>query len=158
MSLSVRPFIWLDDTLAEALETYAAIFPDFEVTYRRNWPDDMPGKGGTLMTAIFRVADQEVMALNGGPHYQLTAAFSLFVACETQAEIDHLWEKLSEGGTIYQCGWLSDRFGVTWQIVPKGLLSLLDDPDRVKAGRATAAMLSMVKLDIAALERAHRGE
>ncbi len=107
------------------------------------------------MSATVRLRGQELILFNGGPMYQLTSAFSLMVSCQTQAEIDELWDKLSDGGQIQRCGWLTDRFGVTWQIVPDMLVKLLTDQDPEKAKRVTQAMLQMVKIDIQGLKRAH---
>jgi predicted 3-demethylubiquinone-9 3-methyltransferase (glyoxalase superfamily) len=151
---TVTPFLWFDDQLEAALARYAEVFDDFEVVDVRRWPDAMPERGGQVMSARFRLLEQEVMALNGGPHYTLTPAFSLFVACDGQDEIDRYWNALVEGGTPLMCGWLTDRFGVSWQIIPSELDQLLGDPDPERAGRATQAMLTMVKLDLAALRAA----
>ena len=109
------------------------------------------------MSATFTLAGQEFIALNGGSMFQFTPAISFFVLCETQAEIDMFWEKLSDGGKVMQCGWLTDKFGVTWQIVPTGLLEMINDPDVVKSKRTMQAMMQMVKFDIAALRRAYDG-
>lgn len=117
----------------------------------------MPGPDGTLMGATFELDGQSFVAFNGGPHFQLSPAISIYINCETQEEIDDLWAKLTDGGSESRCGWLVDRFGLSWQIIPSVLQKLLSDPDREKAGRATNAMLSMQKLDIATLERAAAG-
>jgi predicted 3-demethylubiquinone-9 3-methyltransferase (glyoxalase superfamily) len=116
---------------------------------------DAPESPGQVLTATFRLAGQEFMALNGGPHFKFNEAISLFVNCETQDEVDTLWEKLSEGGEVQQCGWLKDRYGLSWQIVPTALGELLGDPDPKKAQRVMQAMLQMTKIDIAALRRAY---
>ena len=154
----ITPFLWFDDNAEEAIEHYCSIFPNSKVVSTSRYGEGAPFPKGTLLTATFELDGLRLMALNGGPHYRLTEAFSLFVECDTQAELDEIWEKLLEGGgTPTQCGWLRDRFGLSWQVIPKVLGQLLGDPDPAKAGRAMNAMLAMVKLDIAALERAHAG-
>ncbi len=110
------------------------------------------------MTVTFQLEGQQFIALNGGPHYTFSPAISFFVNCETQAEVDELWEKLSAGGKEVQCGWLQDKFGVSWQIIPKALMELMSDKDPVKSQRVFKAMLQMTKIDIAGLKRAYRGE
>lgn len=130
---------------------YRSVFPDAVVS------GEMPGPDGTLMGATFELDGQSFVAFNGGPHFQLSPAISIYINCETQEEIDDLWAKLTDGGSESRCGWLVDRFGLSWQIIPSVLQKLLSDPDREKAGRATNAMLSMQKLDIATLERAAAG-
>jgi predicted 3-demethylubiquinone-9 3-methyltransferase (glyoxalase superfamily) len=114
-----------------------------------------PGPAGTVMSARFRLNGQEFMALNGGPEYQFTPAISLFVNCESQAEVDELWDRFSEGGTAQQCGWITDKFGLTWQIIPSALGEMLQDPDPQKSGRVMQAMMQMVKIDVAALKQAY---
>jgi predicted 3-demethylubiquinone-9 3-methyltransferase (glyoxalase superfamily) len=117
-----------------------------------------PGPKGTVMMATFQIEGQEFMALNGGPTYTFSPAISFFVNCETQAEVDELWDKLSAGGREVQCGWLQDKYGVSWQIVPKALMELMKDKDPVKSQRVFKAMLQMTKIDIEGLKRAYRGE
>jgi predicted 3-demethylubiquinone-9 3-methyltransferase (glyoxalase superfamily) len=149
---TITPFLWFDDTAEEAIELYSSLFPDATVSDEQRNPD------GSLRMATFRIAGQSFMALNGGPHFTFTEAISLFVSVQTQEEVDHLWDALTaDGGTPSQCGWLKDRFGLSWQIVPTILGELLSDPDPAKAGRALQAMLQMAKLDIAALRAAHAG-
>ena len=148
----MTPFLWYDGNVAEAMELYRAVFPGSKVL------NTMPGPNGSLMSATFELDGQRFIAFNGGPHLKLTAAVSMLVNCETQAEVDELWAKLTEGGAESQCGWLVDRFGLSWQIIPSILPRLLGDPDREKAGRAMNAMLAMKKIDIAALERAAAGD
>ncbi len=147
---AVTPFLWFDDNAEEAIDLYASIFPGVRV-------ENVQRRGGKFFAGDFEIAGQRFTALNGGPHYKLTPAFSLHVSCKDQAEIDRYWHRLLEGGTAMQCGWLTDRFGVTWQIVPEVLPKLINDPDPRRAERAMKAMLGMVKIDIAALEAAHRG-
>ena len=147
----LTPFLWFDGRIAEAMEFYQSVFPGSKVL------DRMPGPNGTLMGATFELDGQRFVAFNGGPQLKLTPAVSMYVNCETQREVDELWAKLTDGGAESQCGWLVDRFGLSWQIIPSILPRLLSDPDREKAGRATNAMLKMKKIDIAALERAAAG-
>lgn len=153
----ITPFLWFDHQAEEAAQLYVSLFKDSKITGVSHYGDGMPLPKGTAMSVTFQLAGQEFMALNGGPHFKFTEAVSFFVNCETQAEIDHLWSKLTEGGEPGQCGWLKDRFGLSWQIVPAVLGGLIGDPDAEKSGRATQAMLKMGKLDIAELERAHAG-
>jgi predicted 3-demethylubiquinone-9 3-methyltransferase (glyoxalase superfamily) len=148
----MTPFLWYDGNVAEAMELYRSVFPGSRVL------STIPGPNGSLMSATFELDGQRFIAFNGGPRLKLTPAVSMYVNCETQAEVDELWQKLTEGGAESQCGWLVDRFGLSWQIIPSILPKLLGDPDREKAGRAMNAMLKMKKIDIAALERAAAGE
>ena len=148
----ITPFLWYDGHVAEAMDLYASVFPAGRVV------DTMPGPNGTLMSATFELDGQRFIAFNGGPHYRLTPAASMYVSCETQDEVDELWAKLGEGGEESRCGWLVDRFGLSWQIIPSILPRLLQDPDRERAGRAMNAMLQMGRIDIAALERAAAGD
>jgi len=148
----MTPFLWYDGNVAEAMELYRSVFPGSRVL------STIPGPNGSLMSATFELDGQRCIAFNGGPRLKLTPAVSMYVNCETQAEVDELWQKLTEGGAESQCGWLVDRFGLSWQIIPSILPKLLGDPDREKAGRAMNAMLKMKKIDIAALERAAAGE
>lgn len=150
---TITPFLWFDDNLEEALALYTSAFPDSEVL-----EESRPTLGGPLFLATFRLRGQTVMGINGGPQYRFSPAFSFFVSCDTQAEVDTLWQQLGEGGEPLQCGWLTDRFGVTWQIVPSILGRLLGDPDRARAGRVQKAMMKMIKLDIAALQQAYDQE
>jgi predicted 3-demethylubiquinone-9 3-methyltransferase (glyoxalase superfamily) len=147
----MTPFLWYDGQVAEAMEFYRTVFPEAEVL------DRIPGPDGSLMGATFELDGQRFVAFNGGPKYPLTPAISMYVSCGTQAEVDDLWEKLTAGGEESQCGWLVDRFGLSWQIIPSIVPRLLGDPDRAKAGRAMNALLGMQKVDIAALERAAAG-
>jgi predicted 3-demethylubiquinone-9 3-methyltransferase (glyoxalase superfamily) len=140
----ITPFLWFDNNAEAAMNFYVSIFKDAQVL------------NVSPMTVSFRLNGQEFIGLNGGPEFKFTEAVSFFVNCETQAEVDELWSKLtSEGGEESQCGWLKDKFGLSWQIVPTILGELLGDPDREKADRAMQAMLKMKKLDIAALKRAY---
>lgn len=154
----LTPFLWFDQDAEAAIRFYGGIFPDFALLEQTRWGEGAPLPKGTLMTARFRLAGQEFLALNGGPAFRFSEAISLFVRCETQAEIDDLWQKLTAGGGAPgQCGWLKDRFGLSWQVVPTQLAAWLGDPDPAKAARVGQAMLQMRKLDLAALQRAHAG-
>ncbi len=151
--------LWFDGRVEEAMEFYASVFPDFRVTALQRYTESGRGSPGDVMVANFEVAGQAFTIINGGPGYPLTPAVSLLVNCEDQAEVDRLWEKLSsDGGEKSQCGWLTDRFGVSWQVVPVALGRILGQADQEQADRVMAALLSMTKLDIAALERAYDGE
>ncbi|MFY9586481.1 MAG: VOC family protein [Actinomycetota bacterium] len=154
----VVPFLWFDDKAEEAAEFYVSLLPDSKVESLSYYGDEPPGMKGKVMTASFRLAGQPIIALNGGPDQKLTDAFSILINCEDQEEVDELWGRLTaNGGEPGPCGWLKDRFGVSWQIIPTRLFELMGDPDPEKAGRATHAMLQMGKIDIAGLERAYAG-
>jgi len=156
-SPKITPFLWYDDDAEEAIRFYGTIF-DCETLAETRWGEVGPMPKGTLMTARFRLAGQEYIALNGGPTYRFNEAFSLFVSCDSQAEIDTYWEKLlSGGGEPSQCGWLKDKFGLSWQIVPRNLADMLADEDPAKAARVFEAMMPMNKIDLKALERAYAG-
>ncbi len=154
----ITPYLWFDGNAEEAVEHYLSLFPDSRVTKVARWGKGGPAPEGSVMNVAFELAGQSFIALNGGPHYKFTPAISLFVSCEDQAEVDRIWERiLSHGGKAVQCGWIEDRFGVSWQIIPDALVELMSDPDPVKAGRVGQALMSMQKIDVAALERAHGG-
>jgi predicted 3-demethylubiquinone-9 3-methyltransferase (glyoxalase superfamily) len=150
----ITPFLWFDDNAEEAVELYTSVFENSKVHSVRRYGAGGPGKPGSVMTIHFELDGQELIALNGGPHFKHSEAFSLSVDCKSQAEVDALWERLSEGGQKGPCGWLKDKFGLSWQIVPSRLVELLGDEDKAKAQRVMAAMMKMHKLDVAALERA----
>lgn len=154
----VTPFLWFDSQAEEAAALYVSIFPNARVVQTTRVPD-APGQPGRAMTVVFELDGVRFIALNGGPHFKFNEAVSFLVRCATQAEVDDYWEKLGAGGdeSARRCGWLKDKFGVSWQIVPDRLMELLADPDPAKAARTTQAMLQMSKLDIAELERAHGG-
>jgi predicted 3-demethylubiquinone-9 3-methyltransferase (glyoxalase superfamily) len=146
MQNKVSTFLWFESNADEAAKLYCSIFPISKIT------------SATKMITSFEIEDQRFIAFNGGPHHKLNPAISLFVSCNTQEEVDALWNRfLAEGGTANRCGWLQDRFGLCWQIIPRQLLELMNDPDPVKADRVVQCMLGMVKIEIAALQRAHRG-
>lgn len=154
----VTSFLWLDTQAEAAANFYVSLFADARIVDVARWGAGSPYPEGSVMSATLDLAGQQYILFNGGPHYQLNESFSLFVSCEDQAEVDHFWNALvADGGTPIQCGWLKDRFGVTWQIVPKALMRLLGDKDRAKAGRVMQSMMEMVKLDVAELERAAAG-
>ena len=151
----ITPFLWFNDQAEEAMNFYTSIFKNSKIGSVSRYGEGGPGPQGSVMTATFELDGQEFMALNGGPLFTFTEAISFFVNCETQAEVDELWEKLTEGGEESQCGWLKDKFGLSWQIVPSVLGELLNDPDAEKAGRVMNAMLQMKKIDIAGLRAAY---
>ncbi len=142
----ITPFLWFDNNAEEAAKFYVSVFKNGKI------------ESVSPMMVNFELEGQKFMALNGGPHFKFTEAISLFVDCKTQEEVDALWSKLSEGGSTSQCGWLKDKYGLSWQIVPETLGELLSDSDSVKAERVMQAMLQMTKIDIEGLRRAYKGE
>jgi two-component system sensor histidine kinase QseC len=151
----IYPCLWFDGQAEAAMNFYLGIFPDAKVTDVMRWGDVGPGPKGAVLACSFELDGQSFMVLNGGPQHRITPAISLVVDCETQAEVDHYWDRLLEGGgRTMACGWLTDRYGVSWQITPKMLPRLLSGPDAAKANRVMAAMMQMIKLDIAALQKA----
>jgi predicted 3-demethylubiquinone-9 3-methyltransferase (glyoxalase superfamily) len=153
----ITPFLWFDTQAEEAANYYVSIFPNSRILKIARYGEAGPGPRDTVMTVSFEINGQQFTALNGGPKFGFTEAISFVVNCETQVEIDALWEKLSAGGKESRCGWLKDRYGLSWQLVPTVLPELLADKDSARARRAMQAMLQMRKLDIEALLRAHRG-
>jgi predicted 3-demethylubiquinone-9 3-methyltransferase (glyoxalase superfamily) len=151
----ITPFLWFDANAEEAINFYTSLFKNSKIVSVSRYGEGGPGEAGTVMTATFTLNGQEFMALNGGPQFKFTEAISFFVNCETQEEVDELWEKLSEGGEKGQCGWLKDKFGVSWQIVPTALGELLGDKDPEKSKRVLEAMLQMHKIDIEKLKQAY---
>jgi len=151
----IYPCLWYDTQAEEAVKFYTSIFNNSKIENISYYGNDGPGPKGSVLTVSFQLSGQEYMALNGGPEYKFTPAMSLFVNCETQEEVDHYWEKLSEGGEKGQCGWLTDKYGVSWQIVPTILGVLMSDKDPRKAANVMHAMLQMHKLDIAILKQAY---
>lgn len=155
----IKPFLWYDSGAEQAADFYCGLFPNSHVCKISRYPEGGMAPAGTVMTVEFTLAGVEFVALNGGPVFKFTEAVSLAVSCEDQAEIDHLWDNLlADGGSASMCGWLKDRWGLSWQIVPRILPELLASSEPGVAQRVTAAMMNMVKLDIAALERAAAGE
>jgi predicted 3-demethylubiquinone-9 3-methyltransferase (glyoxalase superfamily) len=151
----ITPFLWFDDNAEEAMNFYASVFKNSKILGVSRYRDGGPGPKGTVMSATFELEGQTFMALNGGPHYKFTEAISLFVNCETQQEVDELWDKLSAGGQAGRCGWLKDKYGLSWQIIPSVLGRMLGDKDREKSKRVMAAMLQMGKIDIKTLQQAY---
>ena len=147
----ITPNLWFDGQALEAAEFYVSIFPNSRITDVLHYTAAGPGPEGTVLSVNFELDGQPFTGINGGPVFPFTEAVSLLVDCEDQAEIDHYWEKLTDGGEEVQCGWLKDRYGLSWQVVPAGWEAIVNDPDRERARRATEAMLTMVKLDVAAL-------
>jgi predicted 3-demethylubiquinone-9 3-methyltransferase (glyoxalase superfamily) len=152
-----RPYscLWFNMQAEEAARFYTSTFPNSRINETARYPDAVPDLAGKVLTVTFELNGQEFMALNGGPEFAFTEAISIVVPCETQAEVDHLWSRLTDGGEESMCGWLKDRFGVSWQIVPTALGEMMSDPDPRKAGRVTEAMLKMRKLDVAVLRQAY---
>jgi predicted 3-demethylubiquinone-9 3-methyltransferase (glyoxalase superfamily) len=151
----ITPFLWFDDQAEEAMNFYVSIFKNARVNRVTRYGDAGPGTPGTVMSAEFTLDGVDFYALNGGPVFKFSPATSFFIHCETQEEVDHYWNKLLEGGKPSQCGWLDDKFGVTWQVVPNALGKFMNDPDKKKAGNVMKAMMKMIKLDIAKLQAAY---
>jgi predicted 3-demethylubiquinone-9 3-methyltransferase (glyoxalase superfamily) len=158
----ITPFLWFDTQAEEAAQFYTSIFDNSRIVrvnrYGQAGRETHGMQAGSVMTVEFEIEGQALVALNGGPHFKFTEAFSLQVSCETQAEIDYFWSKLSEGGEESRCGWLKDKYGLSWQVVPAALPQMLTDADRAKSERAMGALMQMKKFDIAALQRAHSGQ
>lgn len=153
----ITTHLWFDGRAEEAARHYTSVFGNSRIVDVQRWGEAGPGKPGTVMTVTFELAGQRFIALNGGPHDRFNDAISLYVDCESQEEVDELWEKLGEGGEWVQCGWLKDKFGVSWQIVPRVLTDLISDSDEATSQRVMAAMLEMKKLDIQRLLEAAKG-
>lgn len=154
----ITPFLWFNDQAEEALNHYCSIFKDSSIGNVSRYGEGGPGPAGSVMVAEFTLFGQKFIALNGGPVYSFTPAISFMVNAETQEEIDYYWSRLCEGGQEVQCGWLTDKFGISWQIVPPILGELMSDPDPEKSGRVMQAMIKMKKLDIAGLQAAYANE
>ena len=155
----IIPFLWFDNQAEEAVKFYTSIFKkNSRIGAVARYPEGSPGPAGTVMTIEFQLDGQEFIALNGGPHFKFTEAISLVVNCKTQAEVDYFWKKLSAGGKESQCGWLKDKYGLSWQIVPTALNELMSTRDAAKSQRVMHAMLKMVKLDIRKLKTAAKGK
>ncbi len=153
----ITPFLWYDGNAEEAATFYASTFKNSKIVSLTRYGDAGPGPKGSVMSVIFQLEGQDFYALNGGPMFQFTPAISFFVNCQTQAEVDELWEKLSAGGRKDRCGWLQDKFGVSWQIIPRHLSEMLGDKDPKKSQRVMQAMMQMEKIDIEGLKRAYDG-
>jgi len=154
----ITPFLWFDDKAEEAANFYVSIFKNSKIGSVARYGDAGPGPKGSVMTVSFQLEGQEFIALNGGPLYTFSPAISFFVDCKTQQEVDELWDKLTAGGGEVECGWLRDKYGLSWQIIPAALFELMQDKDPVKSQRVFKAMLQMTKIDIEGLQRAYRGE
>jgi predicted 3-demethylubiquinone-9 3-methyltransferase (glyoxalase superfamily) len=154
----ITPFLWFDGRAEEAMNFYISIFKNSKVGRVTRYGEAGPGPKGTVMSATFQLEGQEFMALNGGPQFTFTPAISFFVNCETQQEVDALWGKLSEGGKKERCGWLKDKYGLSWQIIPSALGKMLGDKDPEKSKRVMEAMLQMDKIDIKRLQEAYEGK
>lgn len=150
----ISPFLWFDTQAEEAARFYVSVFPNSRIVTIARYGDAGPGPKGSVMTVAFELDGQEIIALNGGPHFKFTEAISLTIDCKTQEEVDHYWSRLSEGGQESDCGWLKDRYGLSWQVTPTVLGQMLSDPDPARSKRAMEAMLTMQKIDIATLRRA----
>jgi predicted 3-demethylubiquinone-9 3-methyltransferase (glyoxalase superfamily) len=154
----ITPFLWFDSKAEEAANFYVSIFKNSKISSVARYGDAGPGPKGSVMMVVFQLEGQEFMALNGGPLYTFTPAISFSVNCKTQQEVDDLWDKLTAGGGEVECGWLRDKYGLSWQIIPMALMELMQDKDPVKSQRVFKAMLQMTKIDIEGLQRAYRGE
>ena len=151
----ITPFLWFDGIAEEATNYYISIFKNSKIVSVTRYGEAGPGSKGTVMSTIFQLDGQEFFALNGGPHFTFTPAISFFVNCETQEEVDELWEKLSEGGEKQRCGWLKDKYGLSWQVIPAALGKMLQDKDTRKSRSVMKAMLQMDKIDIEGLKQAY---
>ncbi len=151
----ITPFLWFDGNAEEAVNLYVSVFKKSKIVRIARYGDAGPGPKGTVMSATFQLEGQEFYALNGGPQYKFTPAISLFVSCETQEEVDELWDRLSAGGHKDKCGWLQDKFGLSWQIIPSVLGKMLADKDPKKSQSVMRAMLQMDKIDVKKLKQAY---
>ncbi len=152
----ITPFLWFDGKAEEAANFYVSIFENSNITHVSRYREDAPGETGTAMAVAFELAGQEFIALNGGPEYTFTPAVSFSIDCKTQDDVDHYWDRLCEGGRPVQCGWLQDKFGLSWQVVPSILPELLGGDDDERSNAVMQAMIKMIKLDIKKLEEAYQ--
>jgi predicted 3-demethylubiquinone-9 3-methyltransferase (glyoxalase superfamily) len=150
----ITPNLWFDTEAKDAADFYVSVFPNSRITHVSRYGEAGPREAGTVLTVDFELDGQRFTAINGGPEFRFSEAISLLISCADQQEVDHYWSALSEGGAESQCGWLKDRYGLSWQVIPKALYELLGDPDPERARRAMQAMLTMRKLDVAALRAA----
>jgi predicted 3-demethylubiquinone-9 3-methyltransferase (glyoxalase superfamily) len=155
MSRKVTPFLWFNDQAEEAANYYVSVFKDAEILSVARFGDSSQGAAGSVMTVSYRLGNQEFTAINGGPHFSFTEAVSFMVECKDQEEVDYFWDRLSEGGETSMCGWLKDRYGLSWQVVPTALYELTQGTDPARASRVMQVMLTMTKLDIAKLREAY---
>lgn len=153
----VTPFLWFDASAEQAIALYTSLIPDSEIVSMTHYPEGVPGMSGKVMHAHFRLAGRDYFAMDAGPQVSFTAAISLYVSCADQAEVDRYWNALVAGGEEQPCGWLKDRWGLSWQIIPDRLVELIRDTDQERSHRAVEAMLAMTKIDIATLEAAAAG-
>lgn len=151
----ITPMLWFDHQAEEAAQFYTSIFRNSRITGLSCYGDAGPGPKGSIMVVSFELDGQPFTALNGGPHFKFTEAVSFVVNCANQQEVDHYWDRLLEGGAPQQCGWLKDRFGLSWQVVPTAVIDMLSDPDTVKSQRAMQAVMQMIKIDIAQVRDAY---
>lgn len=151
----ITPYLWFDHQAEEAATFYTSLFPESKILTVSRFPEGAPLPAGSVLSVVFQLAGQQFVALNGGPAFTFTEAVSFFVNCVDQAEVDRYWTSLLDGGVAQQCGWLKDRYGLSWQIVPTELGAMLSDPDAARARRVTEAMLKMIKLDVAELRAAY---
>lgn len=152
----ITPFLWFNDNAEQAMTFYCSLFADSEIGDTTRYGEGTPGEAGAAVVVTARIAGQPVSAISGGPDHQLSEAFSFMIDCEDQAEVDRYWQALTaDGGEPGPCGWLKDRFGLSWQVVPRALGELMGDPDPERSGRVMRAMLQMSKIDVAALQRAY---
>lgn len=154
----ITPFLWFNNNVEEAVQFYKSVFKDAEITSLVRNTGSTPGPEGTVMLATFRLHGQEFIGLNGGPQFQFTEAISFVVNCDSQEEVDYYWERLSQGGSEGHCGWLKDKFGLSWQVVPKALSKLMSSGDAKKSERVMAALMQMDKIEVSVLEAAYQGE
>jgi predicted 3-demethylubiquinone-9 3-methyltransferase (glyoxalase superfamily) len=154
----INPFLWFNNQAEEAANFYVSIFKNSRIVRVTRYGDAGPGPKGSVMTVDFQLDGQEFVALNGGPQFTFSPAISFVVNCQTQAEVDEFWQKLAAGGEEVECGWLTDKYGLSWQIVPTVLVDMLNDPDPVKSQRVLKAMMQMKKIDIATLKRAYENQ
>ena len=154
---ALTPFLWFDNQAEEAVDLYVSLFPNSRILSTTRYGDAGPGPKGQVMTVAFELFGRKFTAINGGPHFKLTEAFSLVIECETQEEVDRYWQALSAVPEAEQCGWVKDKFGVSWQVTPNRLIELIGDKDPEKSKRVMEAMMKMKKLDVAELERAAAG-
>ena len=157
MHQKIIPNLWFDTDAEDAANFYITVFKNSRIVSVAKYPEGSPGEPGTVMTVEFELDGQRVVGINGGPQFQFDEAVSVQITCESQDEVDYYWDALTEGGEESQCGWLKDKFGLSWQVVPQGMEEVFSDPDRAKAERAMKAMLGMRKLDLAALRAAAEG-
>jgi predicted 3-demethylubiquinone-9 3-methyltransferase (glyoxalase superfamily) len=153
----ITPFLWFNQQAEEAVQFYLSLFQDARILQVTRYSEAGPGEAGSVMTIAFQLEGQEFVAINAGPEFQFTEAVSFAIHCATQAEVDRLWAALTDGGEEGMCGWLKDRYGLSWQVIPDGLVELLSSPDAEKARRATQAMFTMKKLDLAKIKLAYDG-